>query len=60
MRHRLIHGYADIDLDYVWMVLCDDLAPLATSERLVPREDRYAGRMNSRTFTSWQSVTVED
>ncbi len=40
MRHRLIHGYADVDLDQVWMVLRDDLAPLiATLERLVPREE---------------------
>ena len=39
-RHRLIHGYADVDLDQVWMVLRDDIAPLiATLERLVPRED---------------------
>ena len=39
MRHRLIHGYADVDLYHVWMVLRDDLAPLtATLERLVPRE----------------------
>lgn len=40
MRHRLIHGYADVDLDHVWMVLRVDLAPLiATLERLVPREE---------------------
>jgi len=40
MRHRLIHGYADVDLDHVWMVLRDDLAPLSAAlERLVPRED---------------------
>jgi uncharacterized protein with HEPN domain len=40
MRHRLIHGYADVGLDHVWVVLRGDLAPLiATLERLVPRED---------------------
>jgi uncharacterized protein with HEPN domain len=40
MRHRLIHGYADVDVGHVWLVLRDDLAPLiATLERLVPRED---------------------
>ena len=39
-RHRLIHGYAEVDLDRVWMVLRDDLATLiAALERLVPRED---------------------
>src|SRR2546423_112647 len=27
MRHRLIHGYADVDLDRVWTVLRDDLDP---------------------------------
>jgi uncharacterized protein with HEPN domain len=42
-RHRLIHGYADVDLDHVWSVLRDDLAPLiATLEPLVPREDEGA------------------
>jgi uncharacterized protein with HEPN domain len=39
-RHRLIHGYAEVDLDRIWVVLRDDLAPLiATLERLVPGED---------------------
>jgi uncharacterized protein with HEPN domain len=39
MRHRLIHGYAEVRLNRVWMVLRDDLSPLiATLERLVPRE----------------------
>ena len=39
MRHRLIHGYADGDLDHIRMALRDDLAPLiATLERLVPRD----------------------
>ena len=29
MRHRLVHGYFDIDLDIVWNTLTDDLPPLA-------------------------------
>ena len=29
MRHRLIHGYFDIDLDIVWSTVTDDLPPLA-------------------------------
>jgi len=28
-RHRLIHGYFDIDLDIVWNTVRDDLPPLA-------------------------------
>jgi uncharacterized protein with HEPN domain len=40
MRHRLVHGYGDVRLDLVWMVLCDRLpALLAILERLAPRED---------------------
>jgi uncharacterized protein with HEPN domain len=41
MRHRLIHGYADVRLDLVWMVLCDRLNRLiAILDELVPREGR--------------------
>lgn len=29
MRHRLIHGYFDIDLDIVWSTITDDLPALA-------------------------------
>jgi uncharacterized protein with HEPN domain len=29
MRHRLIHGYFDIDLDIVWSTVTDDLSGLA-------------------------------
>ena len=29
MRHRLTHGYYDIDLDIVWSTVTDDLPPLA-------------------------------
>jgi uncharacterized protein with HEPN domain len=40
MRHRLIHGYGDVRLDLVWIVLCDRLPPLlAILEELAPRED---------------------
>ncbi len=28
MRHRLIHGYGEVRLDIVWMVLRDRLGPL--------------------------------
>ena len=30
MRHRLIHGYFDVDLDIVWAVVANDLPPLIT------------------------------
>lgn len=40
MRHRLIHGYADVRLDIVWSVATKKLAPLvAALERLVPDEE---------------------
>jgi uncharacterized protein with HEPN domain len=40
MRHRLIHGYAEVRLDLVWMVLRDHLDALITQLlRLVPAED---------------------
>ncbi|HEY7246253.1 MAG TPA: HepT-like ribonuclease domain-containing protein, partial [Xanthobacteraceae bacterium] len=39
MRHRLIHGYGEVRLDIVWMVLQDRLSPLiAMMEQLVTRE----------------------
>jgi uncharacterized protein with HEPN domain len=39
MRHRLIHGYGEVRLDLVWMVLQDRVGPLITIlEQLVPRE----------------------
>jgi uncharacterized protein with HEPN domain len=34
MRHRLIHGYAEVRLDLVWRVVTEDLAPLVAA--LVP------------------------
>ena len=39
MRHRLIHGYGDVRLDVVWMVVNERLSPLiAILEQLVPHE----------------------
>ena len=39
MRHRLIHGYGEVRLDLVWMVLRDHLSPLiAQLAALVPEE----------------------
>jgi uncharacterized protein with HEPN domain len=39
MRHRLIHGYADVRLELVWHVVRDRLGPLiATLEEIVPDE----------------------
>ncbi len=31
MRHRLIHGYDEVDLDIVWQVVTHDLPPLVTA-----------------------------
>ena len=40
MRHRLIHGYGDVRLDLVWVVLWNRLPPLVRIlEQLTPRED---------------------
>jgi uncharacterized protein with HEPN domain len=37
MRHRLIHGYADVRLGDVWFVLTSELAPLiAALQPLIP------------------------
>jgi uncharacterized protein with HEPN domain len=39
MRHRLIHGYAEVRLDLVWQVVDERLGPLiAMLEPLVPDE----------------------
>jgi uncharacterized protein with HEPN domain len=39
MRHRLIHGYADVDLDRVWDTVQSHLHPLiAVLERIVPSD----------------------
>ena len=43
MRHRLIHGYADVDLELVWQVVMEDIPPLVgTLEPLVPPEEDVA------------------
>jgi len=37
MRHRLVHGYFDIDPKIVWRTVLDDLPPLAqTLEKPIP------------------------
>jgi uncharacterized protein with HEPN domain len=44
MRHRLIHGYGNVRLDLVWLVLRDHLGPLIdTLDRLVPGDDSTGG-----------------
>ena len=36
MRHRLIHGYYDVDLDILWQTVTEDLPPLiATLEDIL-------------------------
>jgi uncharacterized protein with HEPN domain len=40
MRHRLIHDYADVDLDIVWSVVTEDLdALIAALAPLIPPEE---------------------
>jgi uncharacterized protein with HEPN domain len=40
MRHRLIHGYADVDLTVVWSTVAEDLDPLiAALAPLIPPEE---------------------
>ena len=40
LRHRLIHGYAEVRLDLVWNVATERLGPLlAMLEPLLPPED---------------------
>ncbi len=39
MRHRMVHGYFEIDLDRVWKTVQEDLPKLiAVIEKLVPPE----------------------
>ncbi len=35
MRHRLVHGYDEIDLDVVWEVLQDDLPALIKALKMI-------------------------
>lgn len=40
LRHRLIHGYAEVRLDLVWRVATERLGPvIAALEALLPPED---------------------
>ena len=40
MRHRLIHGYAEVRLELIWIVVQEHLGPLIVAlVRLVPDED---------------------
>lgn len=40
MRNRLIHGYAEVDLDTVWDVVSNHLPPLVTAlSTIVPPDD---------------------
>ena len=40
LRHRLIHGYAEVQLDRVWTIVQNDLAPLiAALEPLIPPDE---------------------
>jgi uncharacterized protein with HEPN domain len=40
MRHRLAHGYDEVDLDIVWEVVTHDLPPLAAAlEKVLEAED---------------------
>jgi len=40
MRHRLIHGYYDVDPDIVWDTVQEDLPPLMASIKKVLSEQR--------------------
>jgi len=41
MRHRLIHGYAEVRLDLVWSVVQTELGPLEHAlRRLIPEQDQ--------------------
>ena len=42
MRHRLIHGYSDVDLDIVWQVVTKDLPPLVAALEKILRSDNDA------------------
>jgi uncharacterized protein with HEPN domain len=41
MRHRIVHDYAEVDLDLVWRVITHELPPLiARIEQLMPPDDQ--------------------
>jgi len=39
MRHRLVHGYYDINFDILWSTLREDLPPLIEALRAIPELD---------------------
>jgi uncharacterized protein with HEPN domain len=44
MRHRLIHGYARVRLELVWIVAHEHLGPMiAALAEIVPDEDGGSG-----------------
>ena len=44
MRHRPIHGYAEVRLDLVWTVAHERLVPLISAlEPLIPKEADSGG-----------------
>jgi uncharacterized protein with HEPN domain len=53
MRHRLIHGYGDVRLDLVWIVLCDRLPPLLAnwSNLRHAKAERAMGRSRASALT---------
>ena len=56
MRHRLIHGYGEVRLDLVWMVLCDRLGPLIVRlAALVPDDSE-----NGRPLDVYQLIVVDE
>ena len=42
MRHRLVHGYYDINLDTVWSTLQKDLPPLIMALRTIPEIEEHS------------------
>lgn len=41
MRHRLVHGYSEIDFDIIWLTVTDYLPPLiAALERILATEGK--------------------
>lgn len=51
MRHRLIHGYAEVRLDLVWAVAQEHLGPLISAlEPLIPEEGASSGQSAGRPF----------
>jgi len=49
MRHKLIHGYIDVDLDIVWNVVTQELPGLVAWLDSVPKPDQWPARRKTRT-----------